>query len=88
MIFNSSCIERFTFQTPLISLLSKDEFIQRNLLPEREHQDYVIPVHGKHFRSEKFLKLIISKKRCKEFVTCMQELPEHEHIYKINSRIS
>lgn len=60
----------------------QDEFIQRNLLSEREHHDYVITVHGKHFRSEKFLKLIIKTKRCKEFVACMRELTEHEHIYK------
>lgn len=60
----------------------QDEFFQRNLLSERELKEYVLTVHGKHFRSEKFLKLIIKKRRCKEFVACMRELPEHEHVYE------
>lgn len=56
----------------------QDEFIQRKLLSERELKEFILTIH-EYFRSEKFLKLIIKKKRCKEFVACMCELPNHDH---------
>lgn len=56
----------------------QDEFVQRKLLSERELKEYVLTVH-EYFKCEKFLKLIVKKKRCKEFVACMLELPNHDH---------
>lgn len=58
----------------------RDEFIRRNLLSEKELKECTTSAHCTHFRNEKILKLIIKKKRCKEFVRCMKELPEHKHI--------
>lgn len=56
----------------------EDDFIQINLLLKRDLKEYILPVH-EYFRSEKFLKLMIKKKRCKEFVAFMLELPDHHH---------
>lgn len=58
----------------------QDEFINRNLLSEKECKEYVFIAHGKHYRNEKFLKLMIFKKKCNAFVACMQSLHCHEHI--------
>lgn len=60
----------------------QDEFIQRELLTKKDLAEYVISVRGKHFRSEKFIKLIIKKNRCKEFVACIEKSPEHKHIFE------
>lgn len=60
----------------------QDDLIQRNILSERELKEYVDLVHEKYSRCEKFLKLIIKKKRCKEFVTSLGELPERKSIIK------
>lgn len=56
----------------------QDEFIQRKLLSERELKEFILTIH-EYFRSEKFLKIIIKKKRCEKFVECMLELPNHDH---------
>lgn len=61
----------------------QDKFIQENLISQRELGEYILTVHG-NLRSEQFLKLIIKRKRCQEFVACMQGFPELEHI---NQRI-
>lgn len=61
----------------------QDTFIQENLISKRELAEDILTVH-KYLRSEQFLKLIIKRKRCQEFVACMQEFPELEHI---NERI-
>lgn len=57
----------------------QDELIQRNIISQRELAEYILTVH-EYLRSEQFLKLIIKRKRCQEFVSCMQELPKLEHI--------
>lgn len=59
----------------------QDDFIQINLLSEKELKEYVLTVH-KYFRSEKFLKLMIKKRRCKEFVAFMLELPDYHHHHR------
>lgn len=59
----------------------QDDFIQINLLTEKELKGYVLIVH-EYFRTEKFLKLMIKKRRCKEFVAFMLELPHHHHTFK------
>lgn len=60
----------------------QDEFIQRNIISQRELADYILTVH-EYLRSEQLLKLIIKRKRCQEFVVCMQDFPEFEHINQI-----
>lgn len=60
----------------------RDEFIRKNVLSEKEIKECTTSTHCKHLRNEKILKLIIKKKRCKEFVICMKGLPEHRHIIK------
>lgn len=59
----------------------EDDFIQINLLLKRDLKEYILPVH-EYFRSEKFLKLMIKKKRCKEFVAFMLKLPDHHHHHR------
>ncbi|XP_065935063.1 uncharacterized protein [Magallana gigas] len=59
----------------------QDDFIQINLLTEKELKGYVLIVH-EYFRTEKFLKLMIKKRRCKEFVAFMLELPHHHHTFE------
>lgn len=59
----------------------QDEFIKRKLILERDLKEYILTV-PEYLRSGKFLKLIIERKRCQEFVSCMQEFPELQHIYE------
>lgn len=59
----------------------EDELIQRNLLLEKEREDYVCKDTSTHYREERFLKLIIRKRRCKEFVALMHEM----HCYRFIS---
>lgn len=41
----------------------------------------IILIIYEYFRSEKFLKLIIRKKKCKKFVVCMLELFNYDYDY-------
>lgn len=41
----------------------------------------IILIIYEYFRSEKFLKLIIRKKKCKKFVVCMLELINYDYDY-------
>lgn len=59
-----------------------DEFYQKNLLSEKDCKDYVFSVPGKHFRCEKFLKLMIKKSKCKDFVACLHETRSHNDIWE------
>lgn len=59
-----------------------DELNQRNLLSEKDCKEYVFNVPGKHFRCEKFLKLMIKRRQCKDFVACLHETSRHNHIWK------
>lgn len=58
----------------------QDLLIERNLLSEREIVDYVFNVRGRHNRCERFLKLIIKKRRCHEFVAFLHTLPSEKFI--------
>lgn len=58
------------------------ELIQRKLLHEKEREDYVCKTKSKHFWIEKLFKLIIKKRRCKEFVAFINDMPCHTHISK------
>lgn len=60
----------------------QDELSRRNLLSEKETKDYAYNIPGEHFRVEKLLKLIIKKRKCNEFVTCLHETAIHNHIWE------
>lgn len=58
----------------------QDDLLQRKLLLENERHDYVCKDGANHFRNERFIKLIIKKKRCQEFVTFLEEKSCHPKI--------
>lgn len=58
----------------------QDGLIHRNLLQEKEEEDYVYKDQGKLLRNERLIKLTIKKSRCKEFVAFISEKPCHKHI--------
>lgn len=58
----------------------QDHLLQRKLLLENERHDYVCKDGANHFRNERFIKLIIKKKRCQEFVEFLKEMPCHKEI--------
>lgn len=59
----------------------EDELVQRKLLLENERDDYVFKDGASHFINERLIKLIIKKKRCKEFVKLLEEMPCHKKIF-------
>lgn len=63
--------ENFNFES------LQDELNQRNLLSEKETKDYIFDAPGKHFRGGKFIKLMIKKRRCKDFIACLHETSNH-----------
>lgn len=83
------CIDEFAVRRLFVYLKEnfsfeaiRDELIQRGLLYNKEIEDFVCRDQNKHFRSERLLKLIIRKKRCKEFVALIKEMPCQRHISK------
>lgn len=58
----------------------QDELIQRELLHEKEKEDYIYKTKSKHFWNEKLIKLIIKKRRCKEFIKFINDMPCLRHI--------
>lgn len=58
----------------------EDEFIKRNFFPDRNSRDYVFNAPGEYYRSERFLKLLIRKGRCKEFIECMHDMKSHHDV--------
>lgn len=57
-----------------------DGLMQKKLLNEKEKEDYVCSNCARHYWSERLLKLIIRKKKCKEFVAFMHEMSCHKHV--------
>lgn len=57
----------------------QDELIQRDILNNRDIEDYICK-QGKYFRIERLIKRIIWKKRCSDFVTMINEMPGLEDI--------
>lgn len=51
----------------------EDEFIKRNFFPDRNSREYVFNAPD-YYRCERFLKLLIRKGRCKEFIECMHDM--------------
>lgn len=66
--------ENLNFESLLNGLM------QKKLLNEREKENYVCSNCTRYYWSERLLKLIIKKKRCKEFVAFMHQMPCHKHI--------
>lgn len=60
----------------------QDELEQRNLLLKKDRDDYVCKDGGNHFRNERLVKLIIRKKKCREFIKLLQEMPCYKHIFE------
>lgn len=56
-----------------------DELIQRDILNKNDIEDYICN-KGKYFRIEKLIKRIIWKKKCSDFVTMINEMPDLENI--------
>lgn len=60
----------------------QNEFTERNLFPDKESRTYVLSATGQYYRSERFLKLLINKQGCKEFIACMRDMHGHQHIHE------
>lgn len=58
----------------------QDELLQRKLLNEREIDECNNRI--RHFKSETLIKIIIRKRRCKEFIAFIHELHSEEHVSK------
>lgn len=83
----SDCLDELTVRRLFVFLKENlildtltDEFIVRNFFPDNESKEYVFGKKDKYYRDERFLKLLIKKKRCKEFVACMHDLPSYKHV--------
>lgn len=60
----------------------QDELNKRNFFPDNESKDYVFGKADENYKCERFLKLIIKKKRCRAFIACIGELPVHSRIFE------
>lgn len=58
----------------------QDALIHKKLLNEKEKEEYVCSNCARHYWSERLLKLIIKKKRCKEFVAFIRQMACHKHV--------
>nr|XP_034318199.1 sacsin-like isoform X8 [Crassostrea gigas] len=58
----------------------QDGLIHKKLLNEKEKEEYVCSNCARHYWSERLLKLIIKKKRCKEFVAFIRQMACHKHV--------
>lgn len=56
----------------------QDDLMERNLLNEREQED--CNSRNRYFRIEALLKIIMRKRRCKEFVAFIHEIPGEKHV--------
>lgn len=56
--------------------------IQRDLLDEKEKEDYICKDQCKAFWCERYLKRLIMKKTCKGFIAFIHDTPSLENISK------
>ena len=56
--------------------------MQKGLLSSKEKDDYICKLPSKCFWVQNLIKLMISKKRCKEFVDVIRKMPGHQHVLK------
>ena len=60
--------------------------MEKNLLSDRERDDYVCMIPLEYVIIGKVIKLMIKKGRCMEFVDIIDNLPDHRHVMnKINA---
>ena len=59
-----------------------DALTQKQLLLQRDKDNYVCKIPSRHFRVERLLKLIIRKKLCAEFIEILKKMPCHQHVYR------
>ena len=60
--------------------------MEKNLLSDRERDDYVCMIPLEYAMIGKVIKLMIKKGRCMEFVDIIDNLPDHRHVMnKINA---
>lgn len=88
-VYISDCLDERTVRGLFVFLKAnlifnalQDEFIKRNFFTDKESKDYVFEKTDEYYKCERFLKLIIKKKKCKEFIACMHELPSFRHVVK------
>lgn len=58
----------------------QDELEQKQILTQKEKDDYVCKDKGEYIRCERLLKLIIRKRRCNKFVALINNMPCYNHI--------
>ena len=64
----------------------RDKLVEKNLLSDRERDDYVCMIPLEYAMIGKVIKLMIKKGRCMEFVDIIDNLPDHRHVMnKINA---
>lgn len=61
----------------------QDEFISRNLLNQYDI-DNIFKDSNRYFKTERFLKLMIRMKRCKDFIACIKETNLHDDTFSKN----
>lgn len=69
--------------------LLQDDLIQRQLLNKREREDLICSDQRKAFWYERYLKLLIRRRRCNRFIQFINRMPFHSHIFSnlLNSNI-
>lgn len=69
--------------------LLQDDLIQRQLLDKREREDLICSDQRKAFLYERYLKLLIRRRRCNRFIQFINRMPFHSHIFSnlLNSNI-
>lgn len=69
--------------------LLQDELIQRQLLNKREREDLICSDQRKAFWCERYLKLLIRRRRCNRFLKFINGMQFQSHIFSnlLNSNI-
>lgn len=87
-LYFSGCLNELTIRQMFVflkenlileSLLS--EIFEKNILNEKDINEYIDEAPGRYYIIEKILKCLIKKKRCKEFVACMRSSSSHRFVY-------
>lgn len=59
----------------------ENEFIEMNVFIDDISKEYINKVLGNSYRIEKFLKLFIKIKKCKDFIECMWKLFFYRYVF-------
>lgn len=86
-IFSSDNLDEITVRRLFIFMKEnlifesiQDELLQKKILNEREIDE--CNNRNRHFKTETLIKIIIRKRRCKEFIDFIHELHSEEHVSK------